>query len=105
MIQTTEKQAQLACEIYDLNLKNIGTCLEILCEIERLRPETTIISDNVRVAQKDYIDNSLHYQSENALMDEDSLAEHKERILNSMEMISSAFLTLIINGMNGDQDD
>lgn len=104
MNHTTEKQAQLACEIYDLNLQNIDTCLDCLRELEKARPDTTAVINDVERAKSDYVEHSLHYQSELALMNESALMAHKERILNSIGMIASAYLTLVINGMDGGQD-
>lgn len=99
MSATTELQSALAHEIFNLNIKNIDICLDCLRELEKVRPDTTAIISDVVKAKSDYINNSLHYQSEYAQMDERVLAEHKEKILNSMERVASACLTLVINRM------
>lgn len=104
MNRTTEQQINTAHEIYKLNLKNIDICLDCLRELEKVRPETTTAIENVEKAKSDYINNSLHYQSEYAQLDEGVLVAHKEKILNSMEMIASVYLTLVINGMDGGQN-
>lgn len=104
MDRTTEQQSALAHEIYDLNLKNIDICLDCLREMEKIRPDTTAVIHDVERAKSDYVEHSLHYQSELALMNESALMKRKERILNGMEMIASAYLTLVINGMDGGQN-
>lgn len=104
MSATTERQSALAHEIFNLNIKNIDICLDCLRELEKARPDTVAVIRDVVKAKSDYVNNSLHYQSEYAQMDESVLAAQKEKILNSMEMIASAYLTLIINGMDGGHD-
>lgn len=101
---TTEQQSTLSNEIYNLNLKNIDICLDCLRELGKARPDATVIIKDVEMAKSDYVDNELHYRSEYALLDEESLVAHKEKILNSMEMIASVYLTLVINGMDGGQN-
>lgn len=105
MSATTERQSALAHEIFNLNIKNIDICLDCLRELVKVRPETSAVIKDVERAKSDYANNSLHYQSEYAQMGESVLAAHKERILNGMEMIASAYLTLVINGMDGGRDD